>query len=100
MQILRYKKVFTAFLLMHYLFIGLSCSLFHNHEEDFKFHDTCPACQWEVQSQNPDTALTDINNLLEIQIAGYTHLIPSFDTTIHSQTPIKDHLSRAPPFSS
>lgn len=100
MRCLRQNKAVILSVLMHYLVVGLIVGLFHNHEEDLRFHDNCPACQWEVQSQNPDTALWDVNHLLEMQTAVYTQLISSCNTRIQSQTLSKDHASRAPPVSS
>jgi len=100
MQFVSHNKAILILLLLHYVFVGMVCGLFHNHEEDLVFHDNCPACQWEVQSQNADTALSDINDLLKIQIAAYAMFDTSFDTILQSQIHIEDHPSRAPPISS
>ena len=69
----------------------------HNHEEDFEFHDDCPACIWESQSQSDfSEVLSFINSILNPieQIIFYTDLEETLQIqfNIHESQP-----SRAPP---
>ena len=96
----RPKKIFlsfSGFLLINYLFIGLFCELFHNHEADLKFHDNCPACQWEAQSQNADTSLSDVGQIIQLQSIFCENNILISIYFLQSQTLVENHASRAPP---
>jgi len=100
MKLLSQNKIIIVGLLLHYVLIGLVVGLLHNHEEDLKFHDNCPACQWEIQSQSRDTALLDVVHLLQLHQDVSTHLTLSHDSIIQSQTYFDNDPSRAPPVSS
>lgn len=87
----------AGFLLITYIFVGLFCSLFHNHEADLKFHDNCPACQWEVQSQNADTSLYEVGQIIQLQSTVCEKNILISIHLLQSQTLVENHASRAPP---
>ena len=93
----KYLQNFLYPLLIIYFFISSLSSVFHNHEEDFSFHDDCPACIWELQSQSDfSEVLSFINSLLNPveQIRFYV----DFEETYRIQYTIHDsRLSRAPP---
>lgn len=95
-----YRKYLQKFLLPFlflYFIISSFSSIFHNHDENFEFHDDCPACIWESQSQSDfSEVLSFINNLLNPveQITFFTE----FEETLRVQNAIQDsHFSRAPP---
>ncbi len=90
------QKYLFPFLLLYFVISSFS-SAFHNHEEDFSFHDDCPACIWESQSQSDfSEVLSFINNILNPveQIAIFIDF-----TEIHRihDTVQESHFSRAPP---
>jgi len=48
------QKILLIGLIGYYTIICLFSYLGHNHAPDFNFHDSCPACQWEVQAKEDD----------------------------------------------
>jgi len=45
-------KILFSIVLTYFLAIYLLSPLLHNHKQDFRFHDNCPACYWEIQIKN------------------------------------------------
>jgi hypothetical protein len=95
------KKIWRSFLLAlflsHYLAVGFVAYIGHNHEDDFNFHDNCPACQWHVQSQDDFSESKAILDALDnpLNFIGYRPSNSIF--LFNEQDPFFSYLSRAPP---
>ena len=91
------RTLLLVLLLSNYATIcSISC-LSHNHEFDGSFHDNCPACQWDTQSQAENTS---VNAVLEgyhdpLVYLGQVPLIQSH--LFIKQTFLSSNFSRAPP---
>jgi len=84
-------------LLLLYFLVSSLFGLLHNHEEDLTFHDDCPACIWESQSQSDfSEVISYINSILNPveQIAVFTDCEETHTIQLHTQ---ESQLSRAPP---
>ena len=84
-------------IIFNYMGVCIGSSLSHNHKPSTTFHDDCPACQWEIQSQEDFFEVTDILDKLAnpLNMIGYGPAI-----SIHFVSPqefVCDHFSRAPP---
>lgn len=101
MKILHKKNItYISFLiiLVYYAGISFSIEFLHNsHEDPTKYHDNCPACNWERQLQ--DTSQT----ISSAQVCEQIHqtfvrflLIPEECLNFHSII-LANPLSRAPP---
>jgi len=82
-----------------YLFLSLFVEFFHDHEADLRFHDNCPACQWENQHQDNHS---EFQTVLECFINIFNYPIQNTlqeNSSFYNQTEIIYYLSRAPPSS-
>ena len=81
-----------------YTFVSLLSSFFHHaHEDPTCFHDDCPACRWEQQSQeNPFGSFAIVQSIVEPgdYIAGLVIYEPPY---IDSQGLFDRYPSRSPP---
>ena len=82
----------------HYVALGLLAYFCHDHEPDFNFHDNCPACHWQVQTQNDDTSISTVLDALidPLILVDHTPLIQSIVLT--KQDFQNNHFARAPPY--
>ena len=97
-RILKYKFFLLFLLLGNYLSVAAIAGFGHTHEADFHFHDSCPACQWDVQSQED---FSDIHCLLSFLldplVVNGSHQIQYIAPSIQDNSG-ESYLSRAPPF--
>ncbi|KPJ48890.1 hypothetical protein AMJ40_06675 [candidate division TA06 bacterium DG_26] len=68
MRSVRKEELVTVCLaggILLYAIVSLFSSFFHNpHEDPTVFHDDCPACRWEQQSQeNPFDSTMSVHSL-------------------------------------
>jgi len=57
-------KVFLFIILAEYISVCFFAFSWHNHKPDAQFHDNCPACQWQVQSQGDGTSIDAVMDSL------------------------------------
>ena len=71
--------------------------LAHNHESDIHLHDNCPACQWDVQSQDDFSEANAILNAIDdpLDFIGYKPL--NQIVILPKENFGFPHLARAPP---
>jgi len=92
------RNMLVVLFVGHYVAVGLFAYFCHNHEPDFSFHDNCPACQWQVQTQNDDTSISTVLDALidPLVLLDHTPLIQSIVLT--KQDFQNNHFARAPPY--
>ena len=92
------RALILLLLLGNYSAVCLVTCVSHNHEPDFNFHDNCPACQWQVQSQQDDTYTNVILDALldPLIFVGHTPIVRSIILT--KKDFVINNLSRAPPY--
>jgi hypothetical protein len=96
------RKLLIATLMgsvLFYAIISLLISFLHTPGEDPTcFHDNCPACRWEKQSQESPidyNAQFSSHTVHEDSFAGLIRLENSF---LHSQELFISYPTRSPPF--
>jgi len=93
-----WRKVLFLFFLSHYLIVSLGAFFFHNHKPDFSFHDNCPACQWQVQSQEDFSQASAILDALDSPLYFIEYCFLSQSVNLPWKQVSFPHFSRAPPF--
>jgi hypothetical protein len=93
------RKILLLGLISYYAVICLFSFVAHNHSPDLDFHDTCPACQWQVLTQENDTCTSMVLCMLcdPLVFVGPVSLHRCFIPAL--QYFYKTNLSRAPPSS-
>ena len=91
------KKKLLLGLICYYTIICLFSFTLHNHRPDLNFHDTCPACQWEIQYQEDFSAITSILDAFHDALIFYDIQSIPFFIDIPKQDYAFNTLSRAPP---
>ena len=91
------QKAVLAILISYYVLLCLFSFVGHNHGPDLDFHDTCPACQWDILNQED---FSEVNNILDAFYDSLTLIqfqdIPYF-IYIQKQDYTFSTFSRAPP---
>jgi hypothetical protein len=82
---------------VYYLTICVGVDLLHNHEHDCRFHDDCPACQFEVLSQYAFSQADQLLSTLEspLNLIRYEYYTGSIPVPL-AEYPFSRY-SRAPP---
>ena len=82
---------------VYYLAICVGVDLLHNHEHDCQFHDDCPACQFEVLSQDDFSQAGQLFSTLEspLNLIGYEYYTGSILVPLAEYS--FSRYSRAPP---
>lgn len=94
-----YIQIVGAVFLSVYLFTACLILLDgHNHEIDGRFHDNCPACQWEAQAQDYDPVQRVIMETIHIQHIRFSGFRESNDIAEYAADMTANIQSRAPPF--
>lgn len=94
-----WKLVILLLLLTNYATVTAVASLVHDHDADLHFHEFCPACQWEVQSQEDSSdLLSGLTALLDPLVVVDLSPIVDFHVSVQ-QDAASIHPSRAPPTS-
>jgi hypothetical protein len=92
-----WKKIILLLFLSNYLAVSALVSLGHDHDADFDFHEQCPACQWQVQSQE------DFSDILSVITALLDPLIVVDENpevcvlVLPQKDAVSIYFSRAPP---
>ena len=92
-----FHRFLVGILLVNYVAVSLIVCLSHSHDPDNRFHDNCPACQWQIQSQEGSGEARAILDALQrlLSFSSIKLYIASFEIT--HQALLSSHQSRAPP---
>jgi hypothetical protein len=93
----RYLNLLSLLIICHYFIISSVATFCHNHEPDYNFNKNCPACQWQVQSQDDFSQANAIADALDsplnfIYYKQFTQLI-----ILPNENFEFPNLARAPP---
>ena len=80
-----------------YVFISLFVDFLHNHEEDYCFHDNCPACQWQKQHQDDHSEFKTILEYFTDVLNTPIQNILQENSYSQNRVEITFYFSRAPP---
>jgi len=96
MRLMR-RFILLILFFINYVTVGSFACLCHNHARDFRFHENCPACQWQVQFQDDFSEASAILDALDnpLQFIEYK---PYDQSSIQLKECVGfTYLSRAPP---
>ena len=86
---------------LFYTIISLFVSFLHNrHEDPTYFHDDCPACRWEQQSQENPPDYYAISHFITAPGDSFAGFIIPDTPHICSQELFKKYPTRSPPYTS
>jgi len=92
-----WRALLLILLLVNYISVGILTFISHNHEPDFDFHENCPACKWQVQSQQNDTSTSTVLDALIDPLVFIDHTPTIQSIVLTKQNFQTTNLSRAPP---
>jgi hypothetical protein len=94
-----WRNTLVVLFVGHYMAVGLFACFCHNHEPDINFHENCPACQWQILSQDDFSEASAILDALDNPLQFFEYK-PYDQSSIQLKESIGfTFLSRAPPTS-
>lgn len=92
-----WRAILVTILLLNYVSVGLAVPFLHDHDFECRFHDDCPACHWQIQSQEDNTTHQAILDGLSRPFILIGYLSDETAATPLAEVYFSDNLSRAPP---
>lgn len=93
----RFQITLLLFFLALYTTLSLFVDFFHDHDADYRFHDNCPACQWNIQAQDNHSEYEVILEYILHSIEHSQRAVFNESYLFQNNQLIIHHFPRAPP---